>query len=106
MPAAFAYNGLLRAILGAARPPPYFELGGAIAPPVPPPLLDSCVLTPLVWWHYIDNIFVLWPHRREEHLRQFIKKINPFHPTIKFTAEWSDKSVTFLDVKMIPENGR
>ena len=68
-------------------------------------LLDSCVLTPLLWWRYIDNIFALWPHG-EEHLGQFIEKINQFHPTIKFTAERSDKSVTFLDVKITPENGR
>ena len=42
-------------------------------------LLDSCVLTPLVWWRYINDIFALWPHGKEN-LRQFIEEINQFHP--------------------------
>ena len=34
-------------------------------------------------------------------LREFCEEINSFHLTIKFTAEWSRKSITFLDTTVI-----
>ena len=43
---------------------------------------------PLEWIRYIDDIASLWVTRKDEVL-QFIQKANPFHPTIKFTAEIS-----------------
>ena len=58
---------------------------------------------PSTWWRYIDDIFAIWPHG-EEQLVQFLEKINQFHPSIKFTAEWSAKSVAFLDTKVTVEN--
>ena len=42
---------------------------------------------PLVWKRYIDDIFSLWN----------IKTANSYHSTIRFTAEISDKEITFLD---------
>ena len=41
---------------------------------------------PLVWWRYIDDIFMIW-QQGEEALKEFLKIINSCHPTIKFTAE-------------------
>ena len=41
--------------------------------------------------------FFIWEHR-EEKLRNFVETLNEFHPTIKFTAERSQKSINFLDV--------
>ena len=35
-----------------------------------------------------------------------MEEINNYHPTIKFTAEWSRESVSFLDVKVILRGGR
>ena len=52
---------------------------------------------PYLWWRYIDDIFFIWEHG-EEKLRNFVKTLNEIHPTIKFTAEWSQKSINFLDV--------
>ena len=52
-----------------------------------------------MWWRYIDDIFAIWPHG-EEHLTTFLGGINNFHPSIKFTAEWSYTSVTFLNTKV------
>ena len=52
---------------------------------------------PYLWWRYIDDIFFIWEHG-EEKLRNFVETLNEFHPTIKFTAEWSQKSINFLDV--------
>lgn len=53
-------------------------------------------LIPLVWWRYIDDIFMIWQHSREE-LCSFLDALNGFHETIKFTAEISETSVNFLD---------
>ena len=41
--------------------------------------------------------FFLWEHG-EEKLKEFIEHLNEKHPTIKFTAEWSQTSINFLDV--------
>ena len=56
-------------------------------------------LQPLVWWRYIDDIFLIWPHSREE-LDSFISGLNRVHTTIKFTSDISDTSINFLDVKI------
>ena len=58
-------------------------------------ILESMDLRPNVWWRFIDDIFLLWSHG-EEQLKEFVELINNMHPTIKFTAEWSYRSVSFL----------
>ena len=35
-------------------------------------ILNSLVEKPLVWWHYIDDIFMIWQHG-EEKLKEFLK---------------------------------
>ena len=50
-----------------------------------------------LWWRYIGDIFFLWELGKNA-LKSFIDKINKVHPTIKFTAEWSNTSINFLDV--------
>ena len=60
---------------------------------------------PTVWLRYIDDGFVIWPHGQES-LIDFIDKIYCSHPTIKFTAQWSPSSVTFLDTKIAIEEGQ
>ena len=52
---------------------------------------------PYLWWRCIDDIFFIWEHR-EEKLRNFVETLNEIDPTIKFTAEWSQKSINFLYV--------
>ena len=51
---------------------------------------------PLVWWRFIDDIFVIWTHG-EPALLEFLDELNQFHTTIKFTANWSAEEVIFLD---------
>ena len=58
-------------------------------------LSESCN-KPLEWKRYIDDIFSLWDINRQE-INQFVEQANHFHPTIKFTAETSEKEATFLD---------
>ncbi|XP_057296197.1 uncharacterized protein LOC130625148 [Hydractinia symbiolongicarpus] len=62
--------------------------------------LESSMLKPLVWWRYIDDIFMLWQHG-EDKLIKFLELLNSCHPTIKFTHSFSRDSVNFLDVKVI-----
>ena len=50
-------------------------------------ILEDIELQPHIWWRYIDDIFFIWAHG-EDSLKQLIEKLNAFHPTIKFTAEW------------------
>ena len=38
-------------------------------------------------------------------LRNFLETLNEIHPTIKFTAEWSQKSINLLDVTVSLING-
>ena len=58
-------------------------------------LLEIFEKKPMIWWRYIDNIFFIWEHG-EESLRFFIGQVNLFHPTIKFTAQYSKEEVNFL----------
>ena len=54
---------------------------------------------PTTWWRRINDVFAIWPHG-EEHLITFLDRINGFYPSIKFTANWSSTSVTFLGAKV------
>ena len=53
-------------------------------------------LKPRVWWRFIGDIFAIWTHG-EQLLLRFIESLSCHHTTIKFTAYWSAKKVTFLD---------
>ena len=66
-------------------------------------ILESLIKKPWLWWRYIDDIFMIW-HHGENELKQFIDKLNKFHPTIKFTCDYSRERVHFLDVQVILEN--
>ena len=61
-------------------------------------ILNSFAEKPLVWWRYIDDIFMIWQHA-EEKLKRFLKILNSCHPTIKFTAKYS---LEYLSKKSIP----
>ena len=68
-------------------------------------ILSEIELKPYLWWRYIDDIFFLWEHG-EEKLKEFIEHLNEKHPTIKFTAEWSQTSINFLDVTVSVIGGK
>ena len=61
--------------------------------------------SPLIWWRYIDDIFLLWTHG-EDKLNEFITYLNNLHPTIKFTSFFSYNEIPFLDVKVMLLNGK
>ena len=61
-------------------------------------IIDQHSTKPLLWKGYIDDVFSLWDtnYNREE-INNFIEHANNYHPTIKFTADISDKEIIFLD---------
>ena len=59
-------------------------------------ILNFSKAKPLEWKRYIDDIFSLWRTERKE-IDEFIALANRHHPSIKFTAEISDKEINFLD---------
>ena len=54
---------------------------------------------PYLWWRYIDDIFFLREQGGNK-LKSFIDKIYKVHAAIKFTANWSKTSISFLDVTL------
>jgi hypothetical protein len=53
---------------------------------------------PTHWYRYMDDTFVVWPHREEE-LCKFLDHLNSIHHNIKFTMEVEkNQSLPFLDV--------
>ena len=67
-------------------------------------LLNWTTDKPLIWWRYIDDIFAIWD-RGQECLDIFLQEINTFHTTIKFTANHSADTVSFLDTRVVFQNG-
>ena len=57
-------------------------------------IMEESEYKPYFWWRYNDDIIFSW----ENKLKFFIDKINKVHPSIKFTAKWSQTSINFLDV--------
>ena len=60
-------------------------------------ILNDAPLKPKVWWRFIDDIFVVWPHGTTT-LQTFFNFINEIHDSIKFTYEFSATEIHFLDV--------
>ena len=59
-------------------------------------ILNLSKTKPLGRKRYNDDIFSLWRTQRKE-INKFIALANRHHPSIKFTAEISDKEINFLD---------
>ena len=62
--------------------------------------LETQKLQPLVWFRYIDDIVFIWTHG-EKSLKNFMMEFDNFNPNIKFTYEFSEASINFLDLKVI-----
>ena len=67
--------------------------------------LETLIKKPWLWWKYINDIFVIWQHGEDE-LKIFLEKLNNFHPSIKFTCEYSREKVNYLDVQVIVREGK
>ena len=62
-------------------------------------IIKECQYKLYLWWRFIDDIFLSREHG-ENKLKSFIDKINKVQPTIKFTAEWSQTSINFVDITL------
>ena len=67
-------------------------------------LLAKSPQQPHTWWRFIDDVFMLWTHG-VPHLEAFLEHINHYHHSIKFGAEWSSNSISFLDTQVHLEVG-
>ena len=52
--------------------------------------LEIQTLQPFAWLRYIDDIFFIWRHS-EEKVKEFMKELNYFESSIKFTYEYSNE---------------
>lgn len=67
-------------------------------------LPDGYHKKPHTWLRYIDEICMIWTEG-EEQLKVLSSYFNSAHDTIKFTWDWSHKSVNHLDVTIISDHG-
>ena len=68
--------------------------------------LESSTHKPKVWYRYVDDTFVIWPHGMEK-LQMFLEHLNSRHNNIKFTMELEDNgSLPFLDVLLTRTGGK
>ena len=59
-------------------------------------MIHSYDKKPNLWLRYIDDVFYIWEHGKDE-LNKWFEHLNHFHKTIKFTNEWSYENINFLD---------
>ena len=90
------YKQLTGTAIGTKMAPPYAVL---FMGKLEEEFSEAQSLKPIVWWRYIDDIFMWWQHG-EQNLKIFLEALNCCHPTIKFTADYSKHSVNFLDVSV------
>ena len=58
-----------------------------------------------VWWRYIDDIFFVWTHGKDE-LYKFLERLNSSHPKLRFRSECSGEEISFLDVTVKLNNNQ
>ena len=60
-------------------------------------------LKPLIWKRFIDDIFMIWTHGKDE-LDKFVEYLNSLHRSIKFTCDVSQEEIAFLDTLVKIDN--
>ena len=67
-------------------------------------VLEKCVLKPSVYWRFLDDVFMIWEHSKEEFYK-FVKILNTHHhPSITVKAELSSELMHFLDTVVYKGN--
>uniref|UniRef100_A0A8C3F2N4 Reverse transcriptase domain-containing protein n=1 Tax=Chrysemys picta bellii TaxID=8478 RepID=A0A8C3F2N4_CHRPI len=66
--------------------------------------LSSHPLAALLYLRYIDDIFIIWTHRKEA-LEEFHLDFNNFHPTIHLSLDQSTQEIHFLDTTVQISDG-
>ena len=96
------YKQLRGTAIGTKMAPPYAIL---FMGELEEKILKDCDKKPLTWWRYIDDIFMLWQHGEKEP-EKFLEFLNCYHPTIKFTADYSREDIHFLDISVRKTNNQ
>ena len=55
---------------------------------------------PLVYWRFLDDIFLIWPHSRAE-FQEFFELMNNHNDSIKLNCTINEKSINFLDITVL-----
>ena len=58
-----------------------------------------------IWKRFLDDCFIFWS-KGEEHLKRFHLVLNKLHPDLKFTLEYNEERLPFLDVLLIKSNNQ
>ena len=66
--------------------------------------LQTQRLKPQIWLRFIDDIFFIWTHGKEN-LKNFMKDFNNFKSNLKFTFECDRNSINFLGLNIKLNNG-
>ena len=66
--------------------------------------LKTQKLQSFVWFRYIDDVFFIWTHGKEE-LENFMEELISFSDHIKFTFESDKENINYLDVNINLSNG-
>lgn len=59
--------------------------------------LARCLKQPLYYFRYLDDIFGIWTHSKEDFI-QFVDTLNSYDPSIQLKFTFNDSSINFLDV--------
>ena len=59
-------------------------------------LLESSIERPLSWYIFIQDVNMKWTQSDEE-LQSFLSRTNNLHPSIKFTHEIYNTTISLLD---------
>ena len=69
--------------------------------------LEKCPLKPKIYLRFLDDIFIVWEHGKDE-FQTFFDTLNSHHPNIKLKATIDQNSVDFLDTTIFknPTDGK
>ena len=103
----FEFNGQIQQSISSTA------IGTKFAPPyaclfmdkIETAFLETQELQPLVWFRYIDDIFLIWTFR-EHKIPTFWRSPNDFHTDIEFKYESSKERIVFLDLKVSVKNNK
>ena len=96
------YQQILGRAIGTKFVPPYACI---FMDQVESEFLQTIKFQPLVWFRYIDDIFFIWTNG-ENSLKNLMMEFNNFNPNIKFTYEFCEESINFLDLNVKLSNAK
>ena len=90
----YVYHQIIGTAIGTKFAPHYANIFMAA---LEEEIFEKSHVQPYLWLRYLDDIFCVWTERLEN-LKEFFGFLNNVHPSIKFTMEYSQKQINFLDV--------